>query len=156
MTKRNKIITLVCLALIFVVSIIIISINTKKTEYVYTAPEYIGNPITNFTGEKSKELYDSISDTNYTAARNIVGDFLINNEKVDIKQGTKTTAIAEIKSYSIEYGEKSKYIVNFEFLSLDNGKKYQAKIINYLDGSQSSKLIVVDKNYEKTFGNVID
>lgn len=153
--RKRIVVALFIVVLVFVVFLIINGQN-KGREYVTTGPEYIGKPIANFTGGKSTEFYDSQTDTNYNAARNIIGDFLINSEKIEIKSGTKTTAVVEITDYTDEYGEDTQYISNFTFKSIDNGKTYKAKIINYLNNSQSSRLIVIDKNYERTFGNVIN
>ena len=152
--NRKKLVITVIAGLMVIVGLVILTSRPKTVEYVTTGPEYIGAPLANFTGGKSVEFYEQQSDANYNAARDFVGDFLINSEKVEVKSGTKTTVRVEITDFESDYGDNSQYITNLSFKSLDNNKSYKAQIINYLDGSQSSRFIVIDKNYEKTFGQL--
>lgn len=152
--NKKKLLIAVIVGIVFIVGFIMVSNRPKQVKYVTTGPEYIGAPLANFTGGKSVAFYEQQSDANYNAARDFIGDFLINSEKVEVKSGTKTTVRVEITDFESNYGDNSQYITEFNFKSLDSGKNYKAQIINYLDGSQSSKFIVLDKNYEKTFGNL--
>lgn len=152
--NKKKLLIIIFAGLVLAVGLILLTNRPEKVKYVTTGPEYIGAPLANFTGGKSVEFYEQQSDANYNAARDFIGDFLINSEKVEVKSGTKTTVRVEITDFESNYGDNSQYITDFTFKSLDSGKNYKARIINYLDGSQSSRFIVIDKNYEKTFGNL--
>lgn len=154
--KKLKIIVLVIATVTAFLTLVLIFNNPKQSQYVNTGPESIGKPTANFTGQKAQDFYDSVSSASYNAARNIVGEFLIDNEKISINSLSKNTAVVEVTNVSTEYGDNSTYITNVDFKSIDNNKTYSMKIVNYMDGSQSSHLVIENYNYDRTFGDVIN
>lgn len=126
-------------------------VNGPKT--TVATQDSLQYPMAIFSGKISDEFFNNVSSSNYSATRLIVGDFLVNKEQIKLKKESTNAPNCEILSYSSDFGDNSTYLVTIEFKSLDNGKKYKAQIVNYMDNSQSSYIKIIDYNYQKTFAN---
>lgn len=153
MKNKKLIVVIIIITALLVACLFAILFAKPKTIITDSAPpETPPTPVAYFEGGKSKEFYDSLSQTNYRAAQNIVGDFLLNHESC----GSNNIANSSVKEFSTEYGDNFEYITNFTFTCVTNKKQYDAKIVNSLNNSKSSSIIVTGYNYEKTFGDIIN
>jgi hypothetical protein len=138
-------------AVVFIVVLILRGGGGK--EGIISAPDEANpTPIAVFQGEKAEEFYASQSYAVFNASRNIIGEFLINQENA----GSNNVATVTINSFESDFGDNATFNTTLEFTSLDNNKTYTATIITYMDDSQSSVLRIEGYGFERSFGDVIN